>query len=170
VSNHETAVFKIHIESTLDAVWQELTRTDGLQRAMFNSHLDTDGIGPGGTLRMRSPDGKYTSVAGEYIEVEEPVRLSHTFRFTAYDDPECEIVYDMREVDGGVELTLTCNNMVAGAKSTKQMKQGGTFIVNNLKAILETGRPTFGARMLFILFKLTAFMNPEKSLSKHWPA
>ena len=52
----ETAVFRIRIKGTVDHVWQELTRTEGLQRAMFNSRLHTDGIRPGGQLRMRAPD------------------------------------------------------------------------------------------------------------------
>ncbi len=169
MSERETAVYKVRIQSTVDAVWQELTRTDGLQRAMFNSRLETDGVAPGGQLRMRTPDGRHTSVSGEYIEVEKPYKLSHTFRFTAYDDPECEIVYTLREVEGEVELTLHCNGMTPGAKTTKQMKQGGPFIVNNLKAILETGKPTFGARLLFVLFKLMAPFNPRRSRSDQWP-
>jgi len=162
-------VFKIHIRGSLDDVWQELVRTEGLQRAMFNSRLETDGVRPGGQLRMRSPDGKYTAVAGRYIEVEERARLSHTFRFTAYDDPECAVVYDLRETGGGVDVTLTIENIPEGTKTAKQMRQGGTFIVNNLKAIVETGKPTFGARMLFVLFKLMAPLNPKQSRSVYWP-
>ncbi len=162
-------MFKIHIRGTLDSVWQELTRTDGLQRAMFNSRLHTDGVQPGGQLRMRSPNGKYTAVTGQYIEVEEKVKLSHTFRFAAYDDPECTVIYELQEVDDGVELTLTVDNLPEGTKTAKQMRQGGTFIVNNLKAIIETGKPTFGARMLFVLFKLMAPFSPKKSLSVNWP-
>ena len=169
MSPTETAVFKVVIESTVDEIWQELTRTDGLQRAMFNSRMHTDGIRPGGKLRMRTPNGKYTSVAGEFLEVDTPVRLSHTFRFTSYDDPESEIIYDLKPVDGGVEVTLTVKDMPSGTKSAKQMKQGGVFIVNNLKAIVETGKPTLGARALYVLFALLAPFNPNRLRSENWP-
>lgn len=169
MSETERAVFQVRIRSTLDRVWQELVRTDVPQRAMFNSRLHTNGVRPGGELRMRSPDGRFTAVAGRYIEVEEPVRLSHTFRFTAYDDPECDVVYTLREVDDGVELTLTVERMPVGTKTAKDMTRGGTFIVENLKAIAETGRPTFGARCLFVLFRLLAPFNPKKTRSEHWP-
>lgn len=169
MSEKEKAVYKVRIRSTVDEVWQELTRTQGLQRAMFNSRLETDGVAPGGQLRMRSPNGRYTAVSGEYIEVEKPVRLSHTFRFTAYDDPECEVVYTLREVEDGVELTLNCDGMEPGSKTAKQMKQGGPFIVENLKAILENGKPTLGARLLFVLFKLMAPFSPGRSRSENWP-
>ena len=162
-------VFQIHIEGTLDDVWREITRTEGLQRAMFNSRLETDGVHPGGQLRMRSPNGRYTAVSGQYIEVQEKVKLSHTFQFTSLDDPECTVIYDLREKDGGVDLTLTIENIPEGTKTAKQMRQGGTFIVKNLKAIIETGKPTFGARMLFTLFKLLEPLNPKKSLSTNWP-
>ena len=162
-------VFRVTIEASIDDVWQELIRTEGLQKAMFNSRMDTRGIEPGATLRMRSPDGRFTSVAGEFLEVKSPARLSHTFRFTNYDDPECTVTYELREVEAGVELTLTVSNMPSGTKTAKQMLQGGPFIVNNLKAILETGRPTFSARALYVLFRVLAPLNPRITRSEHWP-
>jgi len=164
----EKAVFRVLIRGSVDDVWRELTRTDRPQWAMFNSVLHTDGVAPGGELRMRSPDGRFTAVTGRYIEVEEKVRLSHTMRFTTYDDPEATITYRLEEVEEGVRLTLTVERMTPGSKSAKQMKQGGTFIVNNLKAIVETGRPTLGARLLFVLFKLLAPFNPASTRSEHW--
>lgn len=169
MTKSDKAIFKTHIRGTLDDVWQELTRTEGLQKAMFNSQLHTDGVRPGGQLRMRSGNGKYTAVSGQYIEVEEKVRLSHTFRFTNFDDPECDVIYDLREVDGGVELTLTVERLPLGTKTAKQMQQGGTFIVENLKAIIETGKPKLGARLLFVLFKLLQPLTPAKSKTVHWP-
>lgn len=164
-----TEVFRVTIEATLDDVWQELVRTDGLQRAMFNSRMHTPGVAVGAPLRMRSPNGRYTAVVGDFIAVDEPAKLAHTFRFTTYDDPECTVTYDLREVDAGVEVTLTVSDMPVGTKTAKQMTQGGRFIVDNLKAIVETGRPTFGARCLFVLFKLLEPFNPKRSLSTQWP-
>ncbi|MCH9649778.1 MAG: SRPBCC domain-containing protein [Deltaproteobacteria bacterium] len=163
------AVFKVSIRGTVDAVWRELTRREGPQKAMFNAVLHTDGIAPGGTLRMRSINGKYTAVAGQYIEVEEPVRLTHTMRFTTNDDPECRITYRLEETAEGVDLTLTVDDLPVGSKSEKQLRQGGPFIVNNLKAIVETGKPTFGTRLLYVLFKVLEPLNPKRARSEHWP-
>jgi hypothetical protein len=118
---------------------------------------------------MRSPNGKYTAVVGEVIELEEKVRFSHTFRFTTYDDPVCTVIYELREVEGGVALTLTVEDMPAGTKTAKQMKQGGSFIVNTLKSVVETGRPPLGARLLFVLFKLLEPFNPKRARSENWP-
>jgi uncharacterized protein YndB with AHSA1/START domain len=165
----DKAVYRVTIRGTVDQVWQELTRTDRPQGAMFNSMMHFDVLAAGGQLRMRSPNGKQTAVAGTFIEVREPVRLSHTLRFTSYDDPECTIVYDLEEVAEGVELTLTVEDLPTGTKSEKQLKQGGPFIVKNLKAIIETGRPTLGARLLYLLFGLLAPLNPKSTRSENWP-
>ncbi len=165
----DKAVFRVRIRGTVDDVWRELTRTDRPQWAMFNSVLHTDGVAPGGQLRMRSADGKFTAVVGEYIEVSEPARLSHTMRFTTQDDPPCTVIYDIEERAEGVQLTLTVIEIPVGTKSAKQLQSGGTFIVNNLKAIIETGKPTFGARVLFTLFKVLTPLTPKRARSENWP-
>ena len=51
--------------------------------------------------------------------------------------------------------------MSKGTKTTKQMKQGGQMIVNNLKSIIETGKLPFGTRVLYLLFKLMAPSRPR---------
>jgi uncharacterized protein YndB with AHSA1/START domain len=163
------AIYRVRIRGTVDAVWRELTRRDRPQWAMFNSMLHTDGLAPGGQLRMRTPNGKYTGVSGEYIEVVEPVRLSHTMRFTTSDDPACKVTFDLTEVEDGVELTLTVDDIPVGTKSEKNLRQGGKFIVDNLKAIVETGRPTFGARVLFVVFKLLEPFTPKRARTENWP-
>ena len=134
----ERAVFKVFIKGSIDQVWRELTKTDEVQKAMFNSRLDTPGLEPGAPIRMRSPSGKYTAVVGEVIECRMPVRYAHSFRFTNYDDAPCSVIYDLIEVESGVEFTLTVEDMPTGTKTAKQMKQGGRFIVNTIKSIIET--------------------------------
>ncbi|MEM8932262.1 MAG: SRPBCC domain-containing protein [Acidobacteriota bacterium] len=163
------AVFRIDIRGTIDDVWTELVRTDGPQRAMFNTVLHTDGVAPGGQLRMRSLNGRYTGVVGEYLTVERPMRLSHTMRFTNFDDPPATIVYHLEDLGGSVRVTMTVENIPVGTKSAKQLRQGGPFILKNLKAILETGKPTLGARILYVLFGLLEPLSPASSRSEHWP-
>lgn len=169
MSDTERAVFKVLIKGSLDDVWSELTKTDEVQQAMFNSRLHTPGLEPGAPLRMRSPNGRYTAVVGNVIELVEKVRFSHSFRFTTHDDPPCTVIYELREVEGGVEFTLTVEDLPVETKTAKQMKQGGTFIVNTLKSVVETGRPPLTARLLFVLFKLLEPFNPKRARSENWP-
>jgi uncharacterized protein YndB with AHSA1/START domain len=162
------AVFKVLIKGTVDQVWRELTKTDELQQAMFNSRLHTPGLAVGNPLCMRSPSGRFTNVIGNILEIEKPVRFAHTFRFTTADDPPSTIVYDLREVEGGVEFTLTVLDLPVGTKTEKQMRSGGKFIVNNMKSIIETGRPSLGTRLIYLMFKLIEPMGPAKAKTELW--
>ncbi len=165
----ERAVYKVFIRGTIDAVWHEITKTGEAQKCMFNMQLHTAGLKPGAPIRMRTRNGKYTGVVGEVLEFAPPHRYSHTFRFTNYDDPPCKVTYDLKEVTGGVEFTLTIDDMPKGTKTAKQMTQGGTMIVNALKAIVEHGRPPFGTRMLYVLFRVMEPLSPKRTRSENWP-
>lgn len=163
------AKFQVQIRGAIDDVWQEITRTDAPIAAFFNSRMEVHRLAPGSRLAMRSPDGKYTGVVGEILEYDPPHRFVHTFRFTNYDDPPCTVAYDLEQIGGTVQFTLTVTDMSPGTRSTKQMRQGGPMIVNTLKAVIETGRPKFGTRLLFGVFRLLAPMTPRKCLSENWP-
>jgi uncharacterized protein YndB with AHSA1/START domain len=161
--------FEIVIQGSRDDVWHEITRTDAPIPAFFNSRMHVGRLGPGSTLAMRTPDGKYTGVVGEILEFDPPRRFAHTFRFTNYDDLPCKVVYDLEEVPGGTRFTLTIEDLAPGTKTSKQMLQGGKLIVNTLKAVIETGKPGFGVRMLFGLFKVMQPLTPKRCLSENWP-
>jgi uncharacterized protein YndB with AHSA1/START domain len=165
----DKAVFKVFIKGTIQAVWHELTKTDEVQAAMFNMRLDMDGLKPGGQMRMRSASGKYTGVVGEVLEFEPPHRYVHTFRFTQYDDPPCRVIHELKEVEGGVEYTLTHENLTAGTRTAKQVRQGASLICNTLKAVVETGRPSFGVRTLYRLIRLLEPLTPRRCRSENWP-
>lgn len=162
-------MFRVLIRGSLDEVWSEITRTDAPIAAFFNSRMDVGELRPGSKLAMRTSDGRYTGVVGEILEFVPRKRFAHTFRFTAYDDPACTVVYDLEEVEGGVQFTLTIENLPAGTKTAKQMVRGGTMIVNTLKSVIETGRPSFGTRLLFTVFRLTQPFTPARCRSEHWP-
>ena len=165
----EKAVFEVLIEGSIEDVWHEITKTDELQGAMFNTRMHTDGLRPGGQIRMRTGNGKYTAVVGEVLEFDPPRRFVHTFRFTQYDDPPSKVIYELEEVSGGVKFTLTVEDMPVGTKSAKQMKQGGKMIVTTLKAIVETGKPPLGIRVLYGFFGLMEPFSPARTKSENWP-
>lgn len=165
----EKRVFRVFIRGTMDQVWRELTKTDEVQQAMFNSRLHTPALAAGSPMQMRSPDGRFTNVVGEIVEVRRPVRFSHTMRFTTSDDPPVTIVYDLAQKDDGVEFTLTVEDLPVGTKSAKQMLSGGKFITSTLKSVVETGKPPLSSRLLFVLFRLMAPFAPRRARSENWP-
>lgn len=162
-------VFKISINGSIHDVWREITRTDLPIACFFNSRMHTPMLAPGSKLAMRTPDGKFTGVVGEILEVIPPTRFSHTFRFTNFDDPPCKVSYDLREAGGVTEFTLTIDELTPGTKSAKQMVQGAGLITGTLKSVIEAGRPTLGVRALFVLFRLMQPLSPKKCRSENWP-
>lgn len=165
----ESAVFQVFIRGTLEQVWHQITKTNEPIESFFNCRMHTSELGRNGKMAMRTPDGKYTAVVGEILEFDPPHKFSHTFRFTQYDDPPCKVTYELKKAEGGVDFTLRIDDMPSGTKTAKQMISGGKMIVNTLKAMVETGRPSFGTRMLYRIFKWLAFMTPKKCLSENWP-
>ena len=162
--------FRIVIAADIQRVWRELTKTGEAQGAVFNAGLHTLGsIVPGAAMQMRTGSGKHTLVVGEVLECQPPHRFVHTHRFTQYDDPVCEVSYDLKEVPGGVQVTLRVTGMVANSKTAKDMASGGAMIVNALKAICETGKPPFGTRLMYVMFKHLEFVLPARTKSEHWP-
>lgn len=170
MSNETTKlVHRIHIKATIQEVWDALTKEGEVLPFFFNSVLHTTTLAPGAPMRMRSPDGKYTGVVGEVLEIEPPHRYVTTFKFTNFDDPVCKVTHELKEVDGGVEYTLTSEQIPPGTKTEKQMKQGGDFIVKTLKGVVETGRPPFTSRLILTMIGLFSWMTPKQCLSEHWP-
>jgi len=167
VSNE--AVFRIVIQADIQRVWRELTKTDEAQGAVFNAWLHTTGLVPGARLQMRTGTGKHVLVVGEVVECEPPRRFVHTHRFTQYDDPVCQVAYELEPVTGGVRVTLTVTRLPAGTRTAKSMASGGRLILNSLKSICETGRPPLGTRLMYAAFGLMEFVLPARTRSEHWP-
>jgi hypothetical protein len=49
------------------------------------------------------------------------------------------------------------------------MQSGGSMIMNTLKAVVETGKPSFGIRLMYALFDKMGFVLPKKTRAEHWP-
>ena len=163
-------VSKIVIRGRIDDVWREITKTDEPQLAIFGAQMHRLALGPGSPIRMRTPDGKYTSVVGEILEVDPPRRFVHTMKFTAYDDPYCRVSYDLKEVAGGVEFTLTSEGIPPKTKTESAMRRGGSFIAATLKAVVERGQPPLLTRLIYGMFSLIGpLVTPARSKSEHWP-
>ena len=107
-------VNKIVIRGRIEDIWRELTKNNEPQAAIFNAWLHAQRLAPGAKMQMRTGDGKFTLVIGEVREFDPPHRFAHTFRFTQYDEPECIVIYELKPVADGIEVTLTVDNVTAG--------------------------------------------------------
>lgn len=162
-------VSKILIRGNIDAIWRELTKNNEPQAAVFNAWLHAQALVPGAKLQMRTGDGKNVLVIGTVLDFNPPHRFAHTFRFTQYDDPECTVIYELKPVSDGVEVSLIVENLPVGTRTAKEMQSGSTMILNTLKAVVETGKPSLGIRVMYWLFSKMGFMLPARTKAEHWP-
>lgn len=163
------AVFRIVINGSQQAIFDELTSVDRPLAAIFNSRMATTGRRRGGRIQMRTVSGGHVIVDGDILEYDPPHRFVHTHRFTQYDDPVCVVSYDLKPVAGGVEVTLTVDDLALETGTAKEMQRGGGFILKNLKAIVENGRPPLGTRLMYWMFDKLEFVLPERTRTEHWP-
>ncbi len=160
---------RIVINAPIEKVWEALTKTDVVLPFFFCSVLKTTKLGLDAPIRMRSPNGKFTGVVGEVLIFDPPRRFSHTFKFTAYDDPICTVTYELKQIEGGTEFTITNDNVPVGTKTEKQMGGGSKLIASALKTFVETGRPSLVSRMIGVVGFLMGPFTPRKCRSENWP-
>jgi len=164
------AIYRILIKAPIETVWNTLVKTDEALPFFFGAVCDTKaGLRPGARMRMVTPDRRFASVVGEVLEFSPPHRYVHTLRFTQYEDAPSIIIYELRETPEGVEFSLMTENVPTGSRTEKSMAEGGPFIVQNLKALVETGKPAFSGRMVMALGPLMGLFNPKSCRIEHWP-
>jgi uncharacterized protein YndB with AHSA1/START domain len=163
-------IYKVLINAPIETVWSELIKTTSPRPFFWNSSWDAKDMAPGNTYRMVSNGGKTVAVIGEILEMEPPHRLVHSFRLTSLEDPASTVTYTLKEIEGGTEFCLITENILAGSKSEKSMADGAKFIVKNFKAYIETGKVTFGARMMLAMLRIMAPLTPKSMSAENWPA
>ena len=166
----ERAIYRVTIAAPIRVVWDTLVKTDAVLPFFFGAVCDAGGgLAKGKPMRMVSADRKFAIVAGEVLEFSPPHRYAHTMKFTQYPDAPCTVIYELKEIEGGTEFTLTTEGVPAGTKTEKSMVPGGVFITENLKALVETGKPKFAAQMIMAMGPLLNFTVPKACRIENWP-
>lgn len=168
-TNLERQIWKVEIAAPIETVWNTLVQTDEVLPFLFGSICQADGaLQAGKPMRMLSRDGKFVVCFGRVLEFSPPTRFSHTITFAMSPDaPAGKTTYELRAVAGGTELTLI-SEAVAGTQTAK-MARSGQFIVDNLKQVLETGRPTFAGRMMLAMTPVMGLFTPSRCRASQWP-
>jgi uncharacterized protein YndB with AHSA1/START domain len=157
-----TQVYRVYIKATPEAIWDAITKPEWTQRYGYHGIAEYD-LKPGGKYRALAPADMQAMgmpevvVDGEVVEADPPRRLVQTWRFLWSEELAAEgptrVTFDIEEDDGGV-TRLTVTHELEGAPGTAEqvasvakLREGGggwSWILSDLKTLLETGEPAGG--------------------------
>ena len=159
-------VVSIHIAVPVQQVWNEITKTGRIQRALYNTVLDSD-LKPGSKLRYYSPDRKRVFIVGEVVEVDPPKKLSHTYMMTMNPEPPTLVTWELKDEDGGTRVTIVHSGWTEEHKMANKVAAGWTEILGLLKSDLETGSLPLKNRMIYRLMGMFMFMLPKSTRTEY---
>ena len=154
-----TQVYRIFIRATPQAIWDAITKPEWTQRFGYGVRDEYE-LRPGGAYRGYANAGMLAmgmpeiTVDGEVIEADPPRKLVLTWRMAM--DPRMaaegftRLTYEIMEGRDGVSRLSVIHDlagtpghaaMVAGDQQGPGAGGGWTWILSDLKSVLESGQP-----------------------------
>lgn len=156
-------VLSIHIAVPVQRVWDEITKTGRVQRALYNTVLETE-LAPGSRLRYYSLDRKRVFIVGEVVAVDPPRLFSHTYEFTTWKRGGPTLVtWELEEEEGGTRVTLTHAGFTTEHEKPEKVAAGWREILELLKHELETGELPFKTRIQYRVMGGLMFLLPKST-------
>jgi uncharacterized protein YndB with AHSA1/START domain len=154
-----TQVYRVYIKATPEAIWDAITDPDWTEKYGYGGRAEYD-LRPGGAYKgftseaMRSMGAPDLGVDGEVIEADRPRRLVQTWRMVM-DQEMAEqgftrLTWEIEEGKGGVtKLTVIHDlegapklaTLMSGAMEDQGAGGGWSWVLSDLKTLLETGKP-----------------------------
>jgi uncharacterized protein YndB with AHSA1/START domain len=158
--SEETQVYRVYIKATPEAIWKAITSPEWTEKYGYGGRGEYE-LKPGGKYRalaseaMKAYGGPDVVVDGEVIEADPPRKLVLTWR--PLWDPAMvaegakRLTWEIEAGEGGVSI-LTVTHELSGAPKTaaqvsgkiKEAGGGWSFVLSDLKTLLETGRSLAG--------------------------
>lgn len=159
-------VASIFIEASVQKVWDEITKTESLQRALYNTMLQSD-FSVGSRLRYTSRDGGRVFVVGEIIEVTPPHRFVHTYLMTMDPDIETTVTWQLEPEGEGCRVTLTHSGWTDEHRTMDKTVKAWGEILDLLKSEVETGSVPAKTRLTYKAMSLFSFALPKRTSSAY---
>jgi len=150
-----TQVYRVYIKATSQAIWDAITKPEWTERYGYGGLSQYD-LRPGGAYRAFASEAMKKAgaemgfptpdvvVDGEVIEADPPRKLVQTWRMLMDPDAAAEgftrLTYEIVEGKGGV-TKLTVAHEVEGAPKDTGAGGGWSWVLSDLKSLLETGSP-----------------------------
>lgn len=161
-------VHHIEINAPISAVWSELTKLGGKQRAMMDTVLDST-LEVGAPLYYKSEDGKRVYIVGRIVGLDPPRRLSHTQRLTMRNDPFTLVSWELDEIATGTRVTLRHSGWPATTRKLEQVDKTWAGILPELKRLVETGDISVRLKRTYFLMHAFAWALPAKTKAANVP-
>jgi len=137
-------VYQIIINAPQERVWDAITKSEFTSRYYYGSTLETD-LTVGSPFTYHMANGA-PIVEGEVVASEPPNRLTHTYHSLwppMNEDAPTKVTWELESMSDGVTKVTVVHEDFQGETPTYQgLQQGGwTWILSNMKTLLETGEP-----------------------------
>jgi len=155
-----TQLYQMWIKATPEAIWEAITQPKWTEKYGYPGHSEYElrvggaykGVAGKEMVAMGAPE---IVVDGEVVEADPPRRLVQTWRFLW--DPELvaegftRVTWEIEAGEGGI-CKLTVTHELEGAPRTAAQVAGEvpnagggwSYILSDLKTLLETGKPLDG--------------------------
>ena len=153
-----TQVYEVYIKASPQKIWDAITTSEWTTKYGYQGRVDYD-LRPGGQFRAYATDDMLkfgmpeVVVDGAVVAADPPRKLVQTYRFLFNDETKAEgfthVTWEIEQAPSGFcRLTVTHElegaPVMAGLVSSKFSEQGAggwSWILSDLKSLLETGAP-----------------------------
>lgn len=139
-----TQVYQLYINASPERLWDAITNPQVVAKFFHGAQVEST-YQVGSKLRSLSPDRSQVWGENTILECDPPHRLVHTWR-SLYDptlaaEPESRVTWLIEAQPGGQSrLTLTHDRLDHSPQTAANVK-GWSYILSNLKTVVETGAP-----------------------------
>jgi uncharacterized protein YndB with AHSA1/START domain len=137
-----TQVYVLYIRAPTHVVWEAITEPEQVARFFHGLRLEAS-YEVGGAMRSYSPDGSALWGDNTLLEWDPPRRMVHTWR-SLYDEtmaaePESRVTWEVAPAPGDTTKLTVVHDRLDNSPKTAASVVGWSWILSNLKTILETG-------------------------------
>jgi uncharacterized protein YndB with AHSA1/START domain len=157
-----TQIYEIYIKAAPEAIWEAITTPEWTARYGYQGPAEYE-LRPGGAYRANPSAAmvamgipQTTMVDGEVIEADPPHKLVQTYRFLFSDETRAEgfsrVTWEIAATASGFSRLTVTHELegkplmaaMVGSKFSESGTGGWSWILSDLKSLLETGKPLGG--------------------------